>query len=86
LNISEHTKFVAEYALLKYREKFSPTSTNTNGGWRSYSGYVIISEKQIRIDYKYGGGDMEYSDSFIVDITPDIRDQKIEEIIENGKI
>ena len=83
MSVSNHTKFVAEFARSKYDEKFpSPRLTgNYNQGFHCYKGYEILSETKIRVNYSYGAGDIEYDDSFTIDLTPEIRDNKIDEII-----
>lgn len=35
---------------------------------KSYSDFDIISETKIRVNYTYGGGDMDFNDSFTVEI------------------
>ncbi len=83
MSVSIHTKFVAEFARSKYDEKFPSKriTGNYNQGWNSYKGYTIISDSKIEVKYSYGYGDIEYDDSFTIDLTPEIRDNKIDEII-----
>lgn len=85
MSVSTHQKILANFARSKYNEKFPPprVTGNYNQGWNSYKGFVIISDKEIKVEYSYGYGDMEYDDSFSVDLTSEIRDNKIDEIINN---
>lgn len=80
MNVSAHTKAVEKFARSKYDEKF-PFFKYNKQGFHYYTGYEIYSDTKIRINYSYGSGEIEYDDSFIIDITPEIRDNKIDEII-----
>ncbi len=79
INVRKHNQLVNDFARSKYIEKFPPNKNDQ--GWHSYKGFQIISETKIEVDYEYGYGDMECSGSFMVDLTTDIRDSKIDEII-----
>lgn len=81
MSVSKHQKLINEFARSKYDEKFPSSKRDYIQGWNSYDGFIIISESKIKINYNYGAGDMEFSDSFIVDLTPEIRDNKINEIL-----
>ena len=78
MNVSKHTKAVEEFARSKYDEKFPFLKGQ---GFHYYTGYEIHSDTKIKINYSYGAGEIEYDDSFTIDITPEIRDNKIDEII-----
>ncbi len=83
INISEHQKNLEEYARSKYSEKFIGYKSGVKNFdvWHSYDGFTIISETKIQVSFKYGYGNMEYTDSFLVDVTEDDRDDIINEIL-----
>ncbi len=70
---------VDKFARGKYYEKFPNRSRE---GFHYYDGFEIVSEIKIRVNYKYGAGEYEYDGSFVVDLTPEQRDGKIDKIIE----
>lgn len=49
-----------------YNEKFPDRPVNV--GWHFYDGFSIPEFGTLRVHYKYGGGDMEFSDHFDVKI------------------
>lgn len=63
---------VNQFSRKCYEEKFPVIeklkSLGGEGSWHHYDGFDILSPNQIKVKYKYGGGDMEFSDSFIVDV------------------
>ena len=67
ISVSEHKKNVGDFARKKYNEKFDDSELHDRT-WRVYDGFEIISETQIKVKFSYGGGDMEFSDGFIVDL------------------
>lgn len=84
ISVSKHQNIIDDYARTKYNEKFKvdyKSGVYSDGSWHKYDGFNIISENEIRVDYNYGYGDMEYSDSFKVNITEDNRDSTINEIL-----
>ena len=36
------------------------------GAYHSYKGFEVVSERELRVLYVYGGGDMDYEGSFTV--------------------
>lgn len=85
MSVSKHQKLLSDFARSKYDEKFPSKriTGNYNQGWHSYKGFVIISDSKIEVKYSYGYGDVEYDDSFTIDLISEIRDNKIDEIINN---
>ncbi len=59
-------KTLNEFAKEKFNEHFKNEKARV--GWRAYKGYDILSPTELRINYEYGGGDMEFDDNFRVDI------------------
>lgn len=52
-----------------------------NGTWAKYDGYDIISEKELRIKYKYGQGDSEWFNSYNIYLTNEYRDKNISDLL-----
>ena len=82
----EHTDFVEKFSKNKYLEYLSIKEkdgswTNSPESFHSYDSYKVISSKVIRISYIYGYGEREYSSYFDYDITPDIREDNISDIL-----
>lgn len=65
-SVSEDTKKLDQFSREEYNKKFK--NLKPNDGWHDYKGFKILSENSIRIDYSYGGGDMEFDDFFIVNL------------------
>ena len=78
IKTKDYQKFVLTFAKQKYDEKFPDYPKD---GWRSFDSFKIINENTIEISYKFGAGDYEYGDSFQVDITDEIRNDKIKEVL-----
>lgn len=64
----EHYKAVDAFALKCFHDKLKDRYNGINS-WKAYEGFEIISETEIRVNYSYGGGDMEYNDQFNIKIT-----------------
>lgn len=79
LLIKEKEKIVENFAKEKYYQKF-PHGLN-HYGFHYYNGYKVIDNKTIKVHYKYESGDYEYNSSFIIDITDEIRQEKLKKII-----
>ncbi len=62
-----YRSLVDNFAHQKFEERFE-NDTIQRGAWRSYRGFKIISDTKIEIEFSYGGGDIEFDDSFIVDL------------------
>jgi hypothetical protein len=69
----EAKKTLSEFCI----KKIPKTGTNV---WYSFSDYRISGDNLI-IDYNYGYGDMEFSDSVVVNMIEYIRDDKINDLI-----
>lgn len=66
-SVASHRAVMDKFARTKFHEKFDGKSTQT-GTYHYYSGYDIVSENKIRIEFKYGAGDMDFNDYFYVEI------------------
>ena len=66
-SVEIHRENLNTFARSKYNERFG-TKKHQEGTYHSYSDFDIISETKIRVNYTYGGGDMDFNDSFTVDI------------------
>lgn len=71
-------KFILKFAKQKYNEKFPDYPKD---GWRSFNTFKILSKDVIEISYRFGYGDYEYEDSFEINVSDEIRDEKIESIL-----
>lgn len=65
--VANHRAIINEFARSKYNERFEKTK-HQDGTYHSYSDFDIISETKIRVNYTYGGGDMDFNDSFTVEV------------------
>ena len=65
--VASHRAVINEFARSKYNERFGSIEKPL-GTYHSYSGYDIISETKLRVEYTYGGGEMDYNGSFLVEI------------------
>jgi len=74
----ESRKFILKFAKAKYNEKFPDYPKD---GWRSFNKFKIINNNLIEISYRFGYGDYEYEDSFQVDLTDEIRNDKLNNIV-----
>lgn len=78
LSIKDYEKIVDNFAKQKYYQKF-PRKIN-HYGFHVYNGYEVLDNKNIKVLYSYGAGDYEYNSSFIVNLTDEIREEKLKEI------
>jgi hypothetical protein len=78
LEVDVHRNIVDKFAREQYQEKYGDMDV---GAWSYYKGYKVISEKLVQINYEYGYGDMQFSDSFTVDLTPFYRDENLKNIL-----
>jgi hypothetical protein len=67
LENKNHSEIVRKFAIEKYREKFKDMKRNV-GTFHAYDGYQILSENEIKINYIFGAGDIEYNDSFKIQL------------------
>ncbi len=56
---------VAKHAKEEYEKKFSRESI-PHGSYHYYSGFQVLDSERIKVNYKWGAGEMEYDDHFIV--------------------
>lgn len=64
------------------REQISKSLNNSNGlGWFSFRDYDINGNNLV-IHYDYGFGDFEHTDSIHVDMTPYLRDENLNDILD----
>lgn len=64
----EHYKAIDDFARKCFDEKLKD---HYNGlqSWKSYEGFEVISETEIKVKYRHGAGDMEFYDDFIANVT-----------------
>lgn len=67
LSTAQHRKNIEEFARSKFNEN-SEIKTIHLDSWKSFEGFDILSETSIRVKYSYGGGNMEFNDSFILNL------------------
>lgn len=67
LATKQYRELVDAYARKKYHEKFDDDKLQ-HGAWRSYDGFSVKDENTIKVKFTYGGGDMDFYDSFEVKI------------------
>ena len=65
-SVEKHRETLNNYARSKYNERFKDIK-HQHGTYHSYSGFDIISETKIRVNYTYGAGDMDFNDFFIIE-------------------
>lgn len=58
---------INRYARNLYEEKFK-LERKTTYGFHYYTGFDVISKNELRINFCYGSGDMEFNDNFLVKI------------------
>lgn len=59
---------IEKFAKNKFDEKFKDKKPTYDYSYNVYDKFEVISDHSIRIHYKYGGGDMEFDDSFVVEL------------------
>ena len=67
ISVADSQQAVDQFCREQFRKHFS-NSPNHIGSWRGYKGFELINDKKIRINYCYGGGDMEFDDYFTIKI------------------
>jgi hypothetical protein len=63
----EHNNFVNKFAKDCYNERFKNMKLQYNS-YLKYEGFDVISKNKIKIYYTYGGGEMNFNDSFEIEI------------------
>jgi len=66
-SVEKHRDLLDKFARSKYNERFD-SRKHQHGTYHSYSDFDIISDTKIRVNYTYGGGDMDFNDSFTIEI------------------
>jgi predicted HNH restriction endonuclease len=66
-SVNKYNKIINEFAINQYNDKFGDTK-NQKDSFHFYDGYEVVSDTKLLIKYKYGIGDMEYNDSFLIEI------------------
>lgn len=66
-SVTGHRTLVDNFARSKYEEKYGNLPIQYSG-YHAYSGFDVISENKIRVNYEYGAGEMDFHDSFDVEI------------------
>jgi len=67
LTVRNDSLAVDRFCLEEFRKHFKK-SPNQIGSWRGYKDFELINEKEIKINYRHGAGDMEFDDYFIAKI------------------
>lgn len=85
LDVQKHKDYIDKYV----REKFYQSNQYLqfklikSGVWCGFKDYQLLSENRIEISYEYGFSDSVYTDKFEIDIQEDIRQQNIDQILNN---
>lgn len=64
--VAKHRTIINDFAYSKYIERFGDMPKQL-GTYHCYNGYLVVSEKKLRVNYKYGAGDMDFYDFFYID-------------------
>lgn len=82
LEVEEHKSTLYSFVMERFKEKKSEffTTNTTRTLFFIFKSYKIIDKDTINIEYEYGSGDYSYSDNFIVDVRPYIREIKIKKL------
>ena len=67
VSVEKHREKLDTFARSKFNERFEKTKYQ-DGTYPSYSNFDIISETKIRVNYTYGGGDMDFNSSFTIEL------------------
>lgn len=66
-SVERHRGIINKFARNKYEEKFG-NERKPDDGYHGYSGFEVLSENSIKVNYEYGAGDMDFIGSFIVEL------------------
>ena len=85
MSMKEHLKIVEDYCRNDFyaSEIYQKSRSVHSGTWCGYESYEIVDEKKMKVFYKYGYGDYEYSDSYTIILTDEYRDKVISDILTN---
>ncbi len=83
--MKEHLKIIEDYCRNDFyaSEAYQKNRSVHTGTWCSYQSYEIVNEKQLKVFYKYGYGDYEYTNSYIINLENEYRDKVISDILTN---
>lgn len=56
---------VNEFARIEYDKKFENVKIELNS-YHTYTGFDVVSENEIKVNFEYGSGEMEFYGSFNV--------------------
>ncbi len=86
LKVEHHKSILQKFVIERFneeKEKFY-SKNRTSGLFFILKSHKIINKDTIKVEYEFGTGDYTYSEYFIVDVRPYIRDEKINKIV-NGE-
>lgn len=66
ISVETSRQAVDSFCREEFRKRYG--SIRLLGSWKAYKGFELINDKKIRINYRYGGADMEFDDYFTVKI------------------
>lgn len=66
-SLQDHYNIVNAFARNAYNEKFKDVKQFLNS-FHYYSGYDIVGPNEIKVNFVYGAGEMEFNESFNVKI------------------
>jgi len=83
MSMKEHLRIVEDYCRNDFyaSEIYQKNKSIHSGTWCSYDDYEIIDETKLKVRYKYGYGDYEYNDSYIITLTDEYRDKIITDVL-----
>jgi hypothetical protein len=63
----EHYNNVDTFARTAFN-KYCDDNPKQEGTWRGYKNFQVFDENYIRINYEFGGGDMEFDSCIFIDL------------------
>jgi len=76
---------ISEAVIKKVINSFLENDPKQPGIWKEFKGYRILSPSKISIRYRTGYGGVSIDDNLVIDITNEIRDEKLNTLLD-GKI
>ena len=67
LSVKDHKDILDKFARECYYNKFKDMKRQ-HGTYHSYNGFSVVSEDVIEVNFVHGAGDMDFDDSFKVNI------------------
>lgn len=87
MNMKEHLKIIEDYCRDDFyaSEIYQKKKSVHTGEWCSYHTYEIVDEKRLKVFYKYGYAEenYEYTNSYIINLSNEYRDNVISNILTN---